>query len=208
MHIATGIAEVVTFQATPEELEPTMEKHKVLQERVASQKPVVFGVDVIGDMGVKVRFIGEPEYKELGDTLVECTVHTKVTINKHLAAMIGQPTEIERDFTAWAKCSDSDKESYDFDFGCRIALNKAKINAYSFYQRMFIRIIERVFKHTIMMVGFTKKMESLVNGNAKYIYNICEEMYPTVDEAGPSSNDGDDTMGDAEDMQAGKDDKE
>lgn len=182
MLIASGVTDVITFQATPEELERTPEKYEAIQKKIAGKKPIAFGVDVVGDMGVKVRFIGEPEYKELGDTLVSCTVHVKVTINKNLAATIGTDTELTRDFTAYAKCSETDKELYDFAFGCRVAMNKAKIQAYSYYQRMFVRHILRIFRQIVGMTGFADKMQNLVMGNAKYIVNICNEKYPALDD--------------------------
>lgn len=178
MYVATGITDVVTFQATPEELERTPEKVAAIREKITNIPPTVLGVDVIGDMGVKVHFVGTPEFKELGDTLIECRIRVKLTVNKKLAECIGVPEEEYRDYVAYAKCSDIDKDKYDYDFGCRIALNKAKINAYSFYQRMFIRIIEKSFKNVVMMIGFTEKMKRLVNGNAKYIFDICDEKYP------------------------------
>ena len=44
--------------------------------------------------------------------------------------------------------------------------------------RMFVRHIEKIHHDMIAMVGFTKKMENLINGNAKYVFNLCEEKYP------------------------------
>lgn len=176
MYIATGLTDVVTFCATPDELAPENREH--ISKKIASQRPVVFGSDVIADMGAKVHFIGDPVYEEKEDTLIVCTIRVKLTVNKHIAATAGLPEEEERDFVAYAKCSESDKEHYDPEFGKRIAMNKAKINAYAYYMRMFVRHIEKIHHDMIAMVGFTKKMENLINGNAKYVFNLCEEKYP------------------------------
>ena len=176
MHIATGVTDVVTFCATPEELAP--ENREQVIKRISEQSPVVFGSDVIGDMGAKLHFVGEPVFEEREDTLIVCTVRTKLTVNKDIAATANLPEVLERDFTAYAKCSESDKDKYDADFGKRIALNKAKIHAYMFCMRMFVRHIETIHKRMIAMVGFTKKMETLINGNAKYVFNLCEAKYP------------------------------
>ena len=176
MYIATGLTDVVTFCATPAELAP--ENREQISKKIAGQRPVVFGSDVIADMGAKVHFVGEPTYEMREDTLIVCTIHVKLTVNKHIAATAGLPEEEERDFVAYAKCSESDKENYDPEFGKRIAMNKAKINAYTYYMRLFVRNIERIHHNLVAMVGFTKKMENLVNGNAKYIFNLCEEKYP------------------------------
>lgn len=181
MNVATGVTDVIVFQATPEELERTPEKVTAIREKIKNIPPIVFGVDVMGDMGSKLHFIGEPKFEELGDTLIKCTIHVKLTVNKKLAESACIPEEQERDFVAYAKCSDIDKDKYDYEFGCRIALNKAKINAYSFYQRMFIRIIERMFKNVVMMVGFTEKLKKLVHGNVKYVFDICNAKYPEED---------------------------
>jgi hypothetical protein len=176
MHIVTGLTDVVTFCATPDELKP--ENREQITKKIQSQQPIVFGSDVIGDMGAKLHFVGEPVFEEKEDTLIVCTVHTKLTVNKDIAAMAGIPEVMERDFTAYAKCSDTDKDKYDAEFGKRIALNKAKIHAYAYCMRMFVRRVEKVHKRMIAMVGFTKKMETLINGNAKYVFNLCEAKYP------------------------------
>lgn len=176
MYIATGLTDVVTFCATPDELAP--ENREQLGEKIKSQPSVIFGSDIIADMGAKVRFIDEPVYEVKEDTLITCTIRVRLTVNKDIAAITGIPKTDERDFVAYAKCSESDKENYDPAFGKRIALNKAKINAYSYYMRMFIRHIEKIHRNMVGMVGFTKKMEKLINGNAKYIFDLCEERYP------------------------------
>lgn len=176
MYIATGLTDVVTFCATPDELAP--ENREQLGEKIKSQPSVVFGSDIIADMGAKVRFIDEPVYEVKEDTLITCAIRVRLTVNKDIAAITGIPKMDERDFVAYAKCSESDKENYDPAFGKRIALNKAKINAYSYYMRMFIRHIEKIHRNMVGMVGFTKKMEKLINGNAKYIFDLCEERYP------------------------------
>lgn len=178
MNVATGVTDVIVFQATQEELERTPEKVTAIREKIKNIPPIVFGVDVLGDMGSKLHFIGEPKFEESGDTLIKCTIHVKLTVNKKLAESACIPEEQERDFVAYAKCSDIDKDKYDYEFGCRIALSKAKINAYSFYQRMLIRIIEKMFKNVVMTVGFAEKLKKLVHGNVKYIFNLCEEKYP------------------------------
>ena len=185
MYIATGLTDVVTFCATPAELAP--ENREQISKIIASQHPVVFGSDVIADMGAKVRFVGEPTYEIKENTLIVCTIHVKLTVNKHIAATANLPEEQERDFIAYAKCSDSDKEKYDPEFGKRIALNKAKVNAYSYYMKLFVRNIEKVHHNMVAMIGFTKKMENLVNSNTKYIFNLCEEKYPGeyAEPAGP-----------------------
>ena len=177
MNVATGISEIVSFQATPEELQPSAEKLKALQERVTKENPIVLGTDVIGDIGAKIHFIGEPIFQELGDTLIKCTLRVKITLNSQISSIVGFKYQ-ESDFYGWAKCSETDKEQYDYDFGCRIALNKVKIKAYSYYQRMFVRIVEKMFRNIVMMVGFTKNMENLVNSNANFIHRICEKKYP------------------------------
>lgn len=192
MHIATGLTDVVTFCATPAELAP--EKREEITKKIQSQRPIVFGSDVVGDMGAKLHFVGEPVFEEKEDTLIVCTLHAKLTINKDIAKTAGLPEVMERDFTAYAKCSESDKDQYDADFGKRVALNKAKIHAYAFCMKMFVRHIEVIHKRMIAMVGFSKKMETLINGNAKYIFNLCEAKYPSGPEEGHNDEQGPDNV--------------
>ncbi len=190
MYIATGISEVVTIQATKEELGSSPEKIKVLQERISKEKPSVIGADVIGGLGVKISFIGEPEFREKGDTLIQCKIHVKVTVDDYLRNIVGFTTQ-ERDFYAWTKCKDTDKEKYDFNFGCRVCLNKVKIKAYSYYQRMFVRIVQKTFKNIVTLVGYNDKLQSIIFDNAKYIHNICEKLYPpeyTIDSSLEENN--------------------
>lgn len=180
MNIATAITEVVTFEASPEELS----NRDLILEKIKKQKPITFGSDVLGDYGIKVHFIGEPSFFQLHDTLVKCTIRAKLTINKELADMLGMPTEINRTFTGYSKCfagddtSKGDVENYDFEFAKKITMNKAKVNAYSYFQKRFIQKITTMQTNMVKVVGFCKKMEALINGNIKYITNTCNAMYP------------------------------
>ena len=176
MYIAAGLSSVVTFTATPSELEQT--NREQLHEKIKACSPVSLGSDVLADMGAKVHFIGEPEYVIGEDTLITCTLHVRLTTNKRTAAITGLPLSEDHDFVAYAKCSESDKESYDLEFGKRIAMNKAKINAYAYYMRMFARFASKIHHDMTAMVGFAMKMDKLARGNAKYISDICMEKYP------------------------------
>lgn len=174
MNIATAITEVVTFDATPDEL-----AHRdVIIEKVRKQQPVTFGSDVVGDFGIKVHFLDEPKFFELGNTVVKCVIRVKLTIDKDMAQKFEMPTEIIRFFTGYTKCSAEDADKYDFEFAKRITMNKAKVNAYLFFQKMFIKKIQVMHKNLTKTIGFCKKMEGLINCNTKYIMDACNSMYP------------------------------
>jgi hypothetical protein len=57
-------------------------------------------------------------------------------------------------------------------------MNKAKVNAYLYYQKMFIIKAQKLNEYIVKMVGFGKRMETLVNGNMKYVMDTCNTMYP------------------------------
>jgi hypothetical protein len=180
MNIASAITQVVCVEATQEEV---ANREQVL-DKIKRQQPVIFGSDVLGDFGIKIHFIGEPQFYELADTLVKCVVRTKLTIDKDLARMLDMPTEINRCFTGYAKCRPGDTEMYDLDFAKKITMNKAKVNAYLYFQKMFVIKAQKVHDYLTKMIGFGKKMETLVNGNVKYVVDACNAMYPETDEGG------------------------
>ena len=180
MNIASAITQVVCVEATQKEV---ADREQVLN-KIKQQQPVIFGSDVLGDFGIKVHFIGEPQFYELADTLVKCVVRTKLTINEDLAKMLGMPTEINRCFTGFAKCRPGDTEKYDLDFAKKITMNKAKVNAYLYYQKLFVMKAQKVHECLTKMIGFGKKMETLVNGNVKYVVDACNAMYPEPEAEG------------------------
>lgn len=175
MYIATGLTDVVVFQAAPSELAP--ENKEQLIKKISEQQPAIIGSDVIGDMGAKLHFIDNPVFEEKEDTLIKCTIHTKLTINKNIAAITGIPEVFTHEFTGYAKCSESDKKYYDIEFGKRLALSKAKNHAYSFCKKMFMHHIQEIHKCIITMMGFSKKMETLIDNNIKYSFNLCNSKY-------------------------------
>ena len=174
MNIATAITEVITFDATVDELKD----RELIIERARKQQPVSFGSDVIGDFGIKIHFIDEPKFFELGDTVVKCVVRVKITVDKELAQMLNVPTETNRCFTGFAKCRPMDADKYDFDFAKKITMNKAKVNAYLYFQKMFVLKAQKMHKNLVKTIGFCKKMEGLIDGNTKYIFDTCNAMYP------------------------------
>jgi hypothetical protein len=174
MNIASGITQVVCVEATQDEV---INREQVL-DKIKKQQPVILGSDVLGDFGIKVHFIGEPQFYELADTLVKCVVRTKLTVNEDMAKLLDIPTEINRCFTGYAKCRPGDAEKYDLEFAKKITMNKAKVNAYLYYQKMFIIKAQKLNEYIVKMVGFGKRMETLVNGNMKYVMDTCNTMYP------------------------------
>jgi hypothetical protein len=174
MNIVSALTTAVMVTATPEE----MRNKEVMTEKFNSEQPFIFGTDVLGDLGIKVHFLDEPLFYTIHENLVKCVIRVKVTVAENLARIANVPTEMERTFTGYAKCSDEDLPKFDLEFGQRIAMNKAKISAYLYYQKKFVKIAESLHREMSRLIGFGKKMQDLINGNARYIFNMCESKYP------------------------------
>ena len=187
MNIASAITQIVCVEATQEEI---ANREQVL-EKIKKQQPVIFGSDVLGDFGIKIHFIGEPQFYELADTLVKCVIRAKLTIDKDMAKLLDMPTELTRCFTGFAKCRPGDIDQYNFEFAKKVTMNKAKVNAYLYYQKLFVMKAQKLHNYLTKMIGFGKKMETLVNGNVKYIFDTCNTMYPEPE----GQNDGDGLVG-------------